>query len=384
MLHARKIPRREWGWILALRGHNIHNAAGAVLDYRTGEVLAYGGSASYTAHRSRRFQPKFDVLADGWRQPGSAIKPLGYLVGIDERRITAATVFMDVVTNFASRGTKPWYPTQADRLERGPVRVREALQFSLNIPAIKAGVLNGIKHQLAKTKSYGLRYQAGTQAVVSQSIGTLVIHPIDLIGAYGMIANGGVLVPRHTVLEVRDQDGVRVWPVSDERPKGKRVASREAAYIITDILAGNTDRRINPFWGRWRITDGVTGRRVRPAAYKTGTTQDNRDVHAYGYLAPPSRTSRCTPSSPGCGWATRTTRPTTASSRSTRRRRCGPPSCRTSRRACRSRASVACGPSRSLPRASTRSPAPGRRPGRNGPSPSCSSAAPYRALGPGR
>jgi membrane peptidoglycan carboxypeptidase len=79
-----------------------------------------------------------------------------------------------------------------------------------------------------------------------------------------------------------------VWPVTDERPKGKRVASREATYIVTDILAGNTDRRVNPFWGRWRITDGVTGRRVRPAAYKTGTTQDNRDVHAYGYLPPPS------------------------------------------------------------------------------------------------
>ena len=207
VLHARKIPRREWGWILALRGHNIHNAAAAVLDYRTGEVLAYGGSASYTAHRSRRFQPKFDVLADGWRQPGSSIKPLGYLVGIDDRRMTAATVFMDVVTNFASRGTKAWYPTQADHLERGPVRLRQALQFSLNIPAIKAGVLNGIKHQFAKTKTYGLQYPTGTQAVVSESIGTLVIHPIDLISAYGMIANGGVLMPRRTVLEVRDQEG---------------------------------------------------------------------------------------------------------------------------------------------------------------------------------
>jgi membrane peptidoglycan carboxypeptidase len=288
VLQARKIPRREWGWILALRGHNIHNAAGAVLDYRTGEVLAYGGSASYTAHRTRRFQPKFDVLADGWRQPGSAIKPLGYLVGIDDRRMTAATVFMDVVTNFAPRGTKAWYPTQADRLERGPVRLRQALQFSLNIPAIKAGVLNGIKHQLARTKEFGLRYPAGTRAVVSESIGTLVIHPIDLISAYGMIANGGVLVPRRMILEIRDQDGQRIWPTTDKRPKGTRVASREAAYIITDILAGNTKRSVNPFWGRWRVTDGVTGRRVRPAAYKTGTTQDNRDVHAYGYLAPPS------------------------------------------------------------------------------------------------
>ena len=56
---------------------------------------------------------------------------------------------------------------------------------------------------------------------------------------------------------------------------------------MTDILAGNTDRSVNPFWGKWRITDGVTGGKVRPAAYKTGTTSDNKDVHAYGYLAPP-------------------------------------------------------------------------------------------------
>ena len=287
VLRARSIPRREWSWILALRGHNIHNAAGAVLDYRTGEVLAYGGSASYNAGRNRRFQPKFDVLADGWRQPGSAIKPLGYLVGIDDRKMTAATMFMDVVTNFAPRGTKAWYPTQADKLERGPVRLRSALQFSLNIPAIKAGIRNGIRHQLAKSKTYGLRYPKGTQAVVSESIGTLTVHPIDMISAYGMIANGGVLMPRRTVLAILDQQGTQIWPAPDAKHKGKRVASREATYIITDILAGNTIRRVNPFWGKWQITDGVTGRRVRPAAYKTGTTTDNRDVHAYGYLAPP-------------------------------------------------------------------------------------------------
>ena len=49
MLKNRGIPRSEWSWIKALRGHNIHNAAAGVMDYRTGEVLAYAGSASYTA-----------------------------------------------------------------------------------------------------------------------------------------------------------------------------------------------------------------------------------------------------------------------------------------------------------------------------------------------
>ena len=63
------------------------------------------------------------------------------------------------------------------------------------------------------------------------------------------------------------------------------MVSNDAAGIITDILAGNTDTKVNPYWGKWAIYDGKTR---RPAAYKTGTTSDNRDVAAYGYLAPPA------------------------------------------------------------------------------------------------
>ena len=91
--------------------------------------------------------------------------------------MTAATMFMDVVTNFAPAGSKPFYPTQADGLERGPVRLRSALQFSLNIPAIKAGIINGLDHQFNRIKDFGLRARAGRAAVVSESIGTLVDPP---------------------------------------------------------------------------------------------------------------------------------------------------------------------------------------------------------------
>jgi len=281
VLKDRAIPRREWSWIKALRGHNIHNAAAGVVDYRTGEILAYTGKGS------KKFQPQFDVLSDGWRQPGSSIKPLGYLIGIEDKTMTAATMFMDVVTNFAVPGARAWYPTQADGLERGPVRLRNALQFSLNIPAIKAGFINGLEHQLERTRDFGLRYPKGTSAVPSESIGTLVTHPIDMISAFGTIANGGVLMPHHTILRILDADGKQVWPAAGTA-KGTRVVSSQAAYIMTDILAGNSVKSINPFWGKWQITDGVTGSKVRPAAYKTGTTSDNRDVHAYGFLAPPS------------------------------------------------------------------------------------------------
>ena len=280
ILKSRKIPASEQGWILNLRGRNIHNAAAAVLDYRTGEVLAYVGSASYTAKGTKKFQPQYDVLSAGWRQPGSSIKPIDYAIGIDDETLTASTMFMDVVTDFGRGFT----PTQADKLERGPVRLRSALQFSLNIPAIKATIIQGLQHTFDRTKDFGLRYLSSATPVTSMGIGTLETHPIDMLSAYGTIANGGVRMPRQLITKVVDENGRQVWPLGDEKPEGIDVISPQAAYIITDILAGNTQPKVNPYWGEFAVYKGGTR---RPAAYKTGTTNDNRDVHAYGFLAPP-------------------------------------------------------------------------------------------------
>jgi len=290
-LTAGKIPKSQWSWIKALSGQGIHNAAAGVLDYRTGDILAYAGSASYTAKGNKKFQPQFDVLADGWRQPGSSIKPVVYSIGIEDRTMTAATMFMDVVTNFAPSGAKPYTPTQADGKERGPVRLRSALQFSLNVPAVKAGFINGLDHEFQRMKDFGLVFPPGAVPVASQSIGTVEVHPIDELSAYAAIANGGVLLPHRTILKVIDPEGNQVWPATAAKPTGKRVISAETAYIITDILAGNTIKSVNPYWAKWAVTDGIDGSTRRPAAYKTGTTQDNRDVLAYGFLAPPADTS---------------------------------------------------------------------------------------------
>jgi membrane peptidoglycan carboxypeptidase len=282
ILTSRKIPRSARSWILGLRGHNINNAAAAVEDYRTGEILAYVGSASYTSKGSKKFQPQFDVLSDGWRQPGSAIKPVDYAIGVDDKTLTASTMIMDVTTNFGGG----FIPTQADKLERGPVRLRSALQFSLNIPAIKATIMSGLDHVYDRTQDFGLTYPKTALPVLSMGIGTLEVHPIDLLGAYGTIANSGVLMPHRYIKTIlRQSNNEVVWPKVNEAPKGKRVTSTGAAYIITDILAGNTVMKVNPFWGKWAIYDKGTR---RPAAYKTGTTSDNRDVAAYGFLAPPA------------------------------------------------------------------------------------------------
>jgi membrane peptidoglycan carboxypeptidase len=106
-----------------------------------------------------------------------------------------------------------------------------------------------------------------------------------MLSAYSAIADGGVKMPRQMITKVVDENGRVVWPLDRAKSDGTQVISPQAAYIITDILAGNTQPSINPYWGEFAIHKG--GKR-RPAAYKTGTTSDNRDVHAYGFVAPPA------------------------------------------------------------------------------------------------
>jgi len=74
----------------------VNNGAMVAMDYQTGETLAYVGSAGYYRSdiSSPQFQPQFDVLGDGWRQPGSAFKPFNYVTGINNGTMTAASMFM--------------------------------------------------------------------------------------------------------------------------------------------------------------------------------------------------------------------------------------------------------------------------------------------------
>ena len=268
-------------WLKNMRGTGVHNGALAAVDYRTGQVYAYTGSAGFYLKGNKRFQPQFDVLEDGWRQPGSAFKPINYVVGLDDRTLTASTMFMDVVTDFGGG----WTPVDADRLERGPVRLRQAIQVSLNIPAIKAAFRIGPDRVFERARDFGIRSQfASNPAGGAIAIGTVELHMIDLISAYGAIANSGVLMPRTTILEVRNAKGERIWPLKGATKNGKRVVSAQAAFIMTDILASNTDPSQNPFWSKRAIVDA--GKR-RPAALKTGTTDSTIDLTAVGFLAPP-------------------------------------------------------------------------------------------------
>jgi membrane peptidoglycan carboxypeptidase len=270
-------------WIRNLKGRGIYNAALGAIDYRTGQVVAYVGSADYYgAPRGGKFQPQFDVLASGWRQPGSAFKGVGYLAGLEDHVTTAATMFMDVVTNLGGG----YAPADADLTERGPVRMREAIQLSLNIPAIKAAILEGPDKVFAFAKQMGIVWRTQKNpGGATIAIGTVEVHFIDLIGAYGAIANSGKLMPRTTLLKVTEPNGGKVdWPPATGAPPGRQAVSPQAAFIMQDILASNTDPKANPFWSIRAI---YAGKVRRPAALKTGTSTDEIDLAAMGFLAPP-------------------------------------------------------------------------------------------------
>ncbi len=277
-------------WMKKLAKLQVGNGALVAMDYQTGEILAYVGSAGYyrADDASSQFQPQFDVLANGWRQPGSAFKPFNYVTGINNGTMTAATMFMDVTTAFPD-GANTYIPKDFDQLERGPLRMRSALQWSLNIPAVRALAINGVNQVFDMARNFGMTFQNDQPtAGLSLTLGTEVTHPLDVTEAFATLANGGRHIGYTHILAIRDGSGNDVVPPYTP-PAGDQVVSAQAAYVMTNILASNTDPHQNPIWGAFALR-GPDGR--RPATIKTGTNDDAIDLDAFGYIAPPDDAGR--------------------------------------------------------------------------------------------
>ena len=290
LLDRDKIPQGDRDWVAALRGKDIHNGALVALDYTSGDVLAYVGSGGYyrDSMANAEFSPKFDAAGDGARQPGSAFKPILYATAFDDKVLSPGSLLLDITTEFNRRAN--WAPRDADQLDRGPVLVRKALQFSLNVPAIRALQRVGNEAVADTADKLGIRFPGGRdaflQAGLAGAIGTVEVRPIDLTSAYGTIANGGQRVPPRMILEIIGPDGKVVWQPPD--PKPVKAISPAAAFLVSDILAGNSDPRENPIWAaKLEMRNTRDGRR-RPLAAKTGTANDARDLGTYGFLAPPA------------------------------------------------------------------------------------------------
>lgn len=246
------------------------NAALVALDPKSGHILTMVGSKDY-------FNDEIDGqvnVALRARQPGSSFKPIVYSKAFS-LGYTPNTVLWDVLTDFPTV-TGTYTPQNYDGKERGPVRLRDALQLSLNVPAVKMGYLVGIDNVLDLASALGYTTLSDRSRFgLSLSLGGGEVKLLEHAGAYGVLANEGVRQEAVSILRVEDSEGV----VLDEwaPKKGKRVLDENVARTITHVLSDNAARA--PVFG----TNSPLSLGDRPVAAKTGTTNNNRDAWLMGY-----------------------------------------------------------------------------------------------------
>jgi len=246
--------------VRTLGGRGARHAAAVVLDNATGEVLAWVGSPDF-------WEPgvgQVDMVTSP-RQPGSALKPFLYGLAFD-RGHTAATVLPDIPRSFAS-SLGPYRPQNYDRRFHGPVRAREALASSYNLPAVEVADRVGVEPFLETLRRAGFSSltRGASHYGLGLALGTGDVTLLELAGAYRALANGGEWMPaRFTAAEPGQGPARR-----------ERVVSRHSAALVLSVLE-DADARA-PGFGTGTPFDFPF-----PAAVKTGTSRHFTDNWAVG------------------------------------------------------------------------------------------------------
>ena len=281
---------------LTAEGHNANNGALVAVRPGTGEILAMVGSADYW---NDAINGKFNV-ATGLRQPGSSFKPFTY-VTLLLQGYPASYAFLDVPTRFDQPGANPpvYVPENYDRKYHGYERLRLALARSYNIPAVKALQLAGVDSVLRTAHAMGITtLDRGLDFYgLALTLGGGEVKLLDMVYAFGVFANNGemfgtpVLEERSgyrqldpvPVLRVEDSSGKVLWEYATDDPSGapptmqaRRIFDAPYAYLMNNILSDNA--------ARWAAFGSPNILELdRPAAVKTGTTNDFKDNWTIGY-----------------------------------------------------------------------------------------------------
>lgn len=241
------------------------NTGLVAIDPKTGQIVAMVGSLDYF---DREKEGNFNV-ATGFRQPGSAGKPIVYATLFDGKW-SPSSVLWDVQTDF--NGYKP---SNFDNRFRGPITVRNALGNSLNIPAVKALQIVGIKEFIRTATEMGITtLDDRADAGLSLALGGGEVKLVDLTAAYAVLANHGEKQPMTSILKIEDSRGK---VLSEWKPTPKQVIKPEVAYQVMHILSDTDAKRAT--FGRLLNILTVRGKTV---AVKTGTTNGFKDAWTIG------------------------------------------------------------------------------------------------------
>ncbi len=252
----------------ALVRNNVTNGALVAIQATTGQILALVGSTDFW-NESISGQINMAVTP---RQPGSTIKPFVYLTAF-EKGWTPATVIEDVPTKYPDGQGGFYEPLNYDREFHGPVSLRVSLANSYNVPAVKALDYVGLETFLTLVRRLGITTLTRDDYGLALSLGGGEVPLVEMTGAYQILANGGVKITPYAIGRVLDSLDNEI-PLLRSAPEA--ILSPQHAYLITHILSDNDARSIE--FGRNSLLN-----LSRPAAAKTGTTNDFRDNLVLGY-----------------------------------------------------------------------------------------------------
>ena len=232
------------------------------IDPATGEVKALVGGVDF-----RRSQ--FNRAVQARRQPGSAFKPFIYAAALDHG-YTAATVVTDAPISLPDGRRGSWTPKNFGDRYLGAVPLRTALIKSLNTVSVRLAIHVGIDPLRAYLRSFG--FPTDFPRHLSLALGSSEVTLLDLTRAYGVFATLGSRFEPLFITSVDDPSG-RAVDFPGSHPRFERVVHPATAFVMTDMLRGVVESG----------TATAAKKLERPAAGKTGTTNESMDAWFVGF-----------------------------------------------------------------------------------------------------
>jgi len=259
-VEAVRIGMAEVDGLLAKKKKKYPRAQVALvaLDPHTGEIKALVGGRSYGESQLDRCLAK--------RQPGSIFKPFVYAAVLDtalqgaERPITPLTTVLDERTTFEYDG-KTYEPGNFGEKYYGTVTMRQALSKSLNVPTVKFGEMAGFDRVVEVARAAGMN--SAIKPTPAVALGSYVVTPIEIAGAYTAFSNEGVAMKPNWIREIRNENGGMIY---ETHPVKHEALDPRVSYMVVNLME--------------EVLRSGTGAGARsrgfglPAAGKTGTSHD--------------------------------------------------------------------------------------------------------------
>ncbi len=262
--------------------YNAHNASLVAINSKTGQILAMVGGKDYYGQPEPSgcrsgvncaFDPNVNT-AIAPLQPGSSFKPYTYLTAFGpEFRYTPSSMILDRTQNFAKGKATPYIPRNYNGKQYGLIPMRKALAGSLNISAVRTLDLIGVDSAVKTAHNLGITSEF-KNCGLSLTLGGCEVKLVEHVGAYSVLANGGINNGIASILRIEDRKGKII---EQYKPKQIQAADPQAVYEVVNIMTDN-DARSFVFGKRSPLT--LPDRLV---AAKTGTTQKFHDGWTLGF-----------------------------------------------------------------------------------------------------